>query len=68
MKRNGFDPPLGGSLLQVRGKLVFAVTIENPVLWHSAFAGHLDAPVREIKLARGMGVGIDAHQAAEAQG
>jgi hypothetical protein len=42
----------------VRGKLVFAEAIENSILRHSAPAGHLDAPVREIELARGMGIGV----------
>ena len=68
MKRNGFDPPPVAPFLQIRGKLILSEAIENPVFRHSALAGHLDAPVREIELARGMGVGVDAHQAAEAQG
>ena len=49
MKRNGIDRRPGASLLPVRGKLILAEAIENPVLRHSALAGYLDAPVREIE-------------------
>jgi hypothetical protein len=60
VKRNAFDPSPVAPLLQTRVKLILAESIENLVFRHSARAGHLDAPVCEIELARGMGIGADA--------
>ena len=42
-----------------------AQAIEHPIGGHAAFARHLDAPMRQIEFAGGMGVGVDAHHAAE---
>jgi hypothetical protein len=38
--------------------------IENPLFGHAALARHFHAPMREVDLARGMRIGIDAHHAA----
>jgi hypothetical protein len=67
VKRNAFDPPPAAPVLQTRGKLILAESIENLVFRHSARAGHLHAPVCETELARGMGIGVDADKAAELQ-
>src|SRR3984885_11532823 len=45
--------------------IVSAEAIENSLLRHPALAGHLHAPMGEIQLSRGMGVRVDAHEAAE---
>ena len=64
LKRNELDPPVA-PLLQIKGQLVSAEAIENSLLRHPALAGHLHAPMGEIQLSRGMGVRVDAHEAAE---
>ena len=39
--------------------------IENPFRRYAALAGHLDSPVSKADFRSGMGIGIDAHHAAE---
>jgi hypothetical protein len=40
-------------------------TVKHPLLRHAAFSRHFNAPVREINLISRVGIGIDAHEAAE---
>jgi hypothetical protein len=61
MQEDASDPSPGAFLFKIRGKLVFAETIENSVLPHSALAGHLDAPVDKIELAGRMSVRVGCH-------
>src|SRR5262245_51041257 len=52
---------------QIFRDLLKAETVQHARLWHSAFAGHFNAPVCQPDLRGRMRIGVDAHHAAEAQ-
>ena len=41
--------------------------IEHPIGGHAAFARHLNAPMGQVEFPSRMGVGVDAHHAAEVE-
>ena len=62
--RRSHPAAAGSPLFQVPGELILAKAIEDTLLGHAPFAGHLDAPVRQVDFAGGMRVRIDTHHAA----
>jgi len=61
-----FDPPPVAPVLQYEASSSLLRQLRTFVVRHSAPCGPISTPqLYEIELARGMGIGVDAHKAAE---